>query len=259
MIPVLVFDIETIPDVAAIKKIGMYDECLSDQQILDLFISKRIELYGNDFVPLHLHKIVAISCVFRNNQGLYVKTLGKHSDDEHTLLECFFSIINRYFPRLVSWNGTGFDLPVIHYRSMVNCISAPKYWDTGSYGDRDLKFNNYINRYHNMHLDLMDVLSKYNGRASVSMDELTKLCNFPGKIGMNGSKVWDYWSDSKISEIRSYCETDVVNTWLLYCRFCLFRGDISKESYDDEINIVKHKISSLDGEHWKSFLKSWNN
>lgn len=258
MIPILVFDIETIPDIESIKKIGMYDLCLSDQQILDLFTSKRIELYGNGFMPLHLHKIVAISCVFRNSKDFYIKTLGRNSDYESTLLESFFAIINKYSPRLVSWNGTSFDLPVIHYRSMVNCISAPRYWDTGD-NDRNLKFNNYINRYHSMHLDLMDILAKYNGRSSISMNELAKLCNFPGKIGMDGSKVWDYWANNRISEIRSYCETDVVNTWLLYCRFRLFRGDLSKGSYDNEINIVKHKISSLDGDHWKLFLKAWEN
>ncbi|AGF48974.1 3'-5' exonuclease [Candidatus Kinetoplastidibacterium galati] len=259
MIPVLVFDIETIPDIESIKKIGVYDACLSDQQVLDSFTAKRIELCGNNFVPLHLHKIVAISCVFRNNKDFYVKTLGKHSDHESKLLEFFFAIIDKYSPRLVSWNGTSFDLPVIHYRSMINCISAPRYWDTGDNNDRNLKFNNYINRYHSMHLDLMDVLSKYNGRSGVSMNELAKLCKFPGKIGMDGSKVWDYWSDNKISEIRSYCETDVINTWLLYCRFCLFRGHLNKESYKNEISIAKNKISSLDGDHWRSFLNSWDN
>ena len=52
----------------------------------------------------------------------------------------------------------------------------------------------------------------HNGRANAPLDELAKLCGFPGKLGMDGSKVWEAWSQGRADEVRAYCETDVVNT-----------------------------------------------
>ena len=104
---------------------------------------------------------------------------------------------------------------MLHYRSLILGVPAPRYWDMGE-EDREFKFNNYISRYHSRHTDLMDLLAKYNGRANAPLDELAKLCGFPGKLGMDGSKVWEAWSQGRADEVRAYCETDVVNTWLVY-------------------------------------------
>lgn len=89
-------------------------------------------------------------------------------------------MIEKYTPPLVSWNGGGFDLPVLHYRALVNGIAAPRYWNLGQ-DDRGFKFNNYISRYHMRHIDLMDVLAMYQARANAPLDALAKLCGFPGK------------------------------------------------------------------------------
>ncbi|MBW0454272.1 MAG: 3'-5' exonuclease [Candidatus Kinetoplastibacterium crithidii] len=253
---ILVFDIETIPDIDGLRKLNSFDSSLSDDQLLDLVKQDRIKKSGHDFLPLHLHRIISISCLFRNNDVISIKTLGKEDDSEQSILLLFFKIINRYIPRLVTWNGSGFDLPVIHYRSLINKVISGKYWDLGEYS-REFKFNNYINRYHNRHVDLMDVLSKYNARASVPMDELAKLCDFPGKIGMDGSMVWEAWCSGDIKSIRSYCETDVINTWLLYCRFCLFEGSLNFNSYTKEVSFVKNYISNLEDDHWVKFIASW--
>jgi hypothetical protein len=131
-------------------------------------------------------------------------------------------VIEKYTPQLVSWNGGGFDLPVLNYRALVNGIPASRFWDLGE-DDREFKWNNYISRYHARHTDLMDVLAMYQTRANAPLDALAKMCGFPGKLGMDGSQVWHAFQDGRIEEIRNYCETDVVNTYLLYCRFQLMR------------------------------------
>jgi predicted PolB exonuclease-like 3'-5' exonuclease len=92
---------------------------------------------------------------------------------------------------------------------------------------RDFKWNNYISRYHTRHLDLMDLLALYNGRANAPLDDLAKLFGFPGKLGMDGGKVWEAWQAGKSAEIRDYCETDVINTYLVYNRFRRLRGELT--------------------------------
>ena len=256
MIPTLVFDLETIPDANGLRQLNDWPDSLSDVEVIEKALAQRQASHGTDFLPLHLHKIVVVGCVFRDAQGFRIKTLGQPDDPEASLITGFFKTIERYTPRLVSWNGSGFDLPVLHYRSLIHGVPAPRYWDTGE-EDRDFKFNNYISRYHNRHIDLMDLLAKYNGRANAPMDDLAKLCGFPGKLGMDGSQVWRAWSEGRRDEVRAYCETDVVNTWLLFCRFRLLRGELDAQSYQEEIDLVRETLATLNGDHWVEYLKAW--
>jgi len=129
----------------------------------------------------------------------------------------------------VSWNGSGFDLPVLHYRGLMHGAVADHYWDMGE-ADRESKWNNYISRYHMRHLDLMDLLAKYMPRANAPLDAMAKLCGFPGKLGMDGGQVYTQYLDGQTEDIRRYCETDVMNTYLLYCRFQQMRGASPKPS-----------------------------
>jgi hypothetical protein len=145
---------------------------------------------------------------------------------------------------------------VLHYRSLVHGVQAPRYWDMGE-DDRDFRFNNYISRYHSRHTDLMDLLALYNGRAAAPLDDLARLCGFPGKLGMDGSQVWPAWREGRIAEIRDYCETDVANTWLVYCRFQLLRGVFTRERYDAEVALLRQSLAALPGAHWQAYLAAW--
>lgn len=252
----LVFDIETIPDATGLRRLGGYDPEATDEQVVEQALAKRRETHGNDFLPLHLHRVVAIACVFADERRFAVRALGTAADDESKLLSDFYRTVDHYVPQLVSWNGGGFDLPVLHYRSMIHSVVAPKYWDQGE-DDRDFKFNNYLSRYHARHTDLMDLLALYQGRASVRLDELAKLCGFPGKLDMDGAQVWDNWRAGKLDDIRNYCETDVVNTYLLWCRFQLMRGAMTGQRYDAEMLRVRETLAALPGAHWQAFLTAW--
>lgn len=256
MLPTLVFDLETIPDAKGLRSLNGWDQDMSDAEVIERATDIRIAQTGSDFFPLHLQKIAVIGCVFRDDSGFRVKTLGKPDDDEATLINGFFKTIERYTPRLVSWNGNGFDLPVLHYRSLIHGVPAYRYWDMGE-EDRDFKYNNYISRYHNRHIDLMDLLAKYNGRANAPLDQLAKLCGFPGKLGMDGGQVWPAWQAGKADEVRAYCETDVVNTWLVYCRFRFIRGEIDQIAYDREVELVRNTLEEINAPHWQEYLQAW--
>jgi len=256
VIPVLVFDIETIPDVKGLRALNGCPDSMTDAEVAAAAFAARREKTGGDFLQHHLHKVAAISCVFRDDEGFRVKSLGTVEESEPKLVQDFFRIIDKYTPQLVSWNGGGFDLPVLHYRAMIHGVVAQRYWDMGE-DDRDFKWNNYLSRYHTRHTDLMDVLAMYTGRANAPLDELAKLCGFPGKLGVDGSQVWTLYQDGRLREIRDYCETDVVNTYLVYCRFLLMRGVFSKAAYEEEVNLVRSSLASLDGSHWREYLAAW--
>jgi predicted PolB exonuclease-like 3'-5' exonuclease len=254
--PVLVFDIETVPDTAGLRRIHGIDAGVSDEQVAAMAFQRRRQASGGDFLQLHLHRVVAIACALRDRDSFRVWSLGEHGDDEGELIQRFFDGIEKYTPQIVSWNGGGFDLPVLHYRGMLHGVRAQRYWDQGE-DDREFKWNNYISRYHARHLDLMDLLAMYQPRGAVSLDEISRLLGFPGKLGLEGSQVWQAWQDGKLAQIRGYCEADVANTYLVYLRFQLMRGVLAQDKYKLETNLVRAMLDKSPDPHWREFLQLW--
>ena len=258
--PVLVFDIETIPDVKGIRALEDLPAGLSDYEVAEWAFQQRRASHGSDFLPHHLQRVVTISCALRDAQHFRVFSLSEPESSEGEIIQRFFDGIERYTPQIVSWNGGGFDLPVLHYRGMLHCVSAPRYWDQGEgdyHDSRDFKWNNYISRYHSRHLDLMDLVAMYQPRANAPLDDLAKLFGFPGKLGMDGGKVWEAWQAGKSAEIRDYCETDVINTYLVYNRFRRLRGEFTAEEEAAETGFVKAQLAKIGAAHWQEFLAAW--
>ncbi|MCO6413435.1 MAG: 3'-5' exonuclease [Thiogranum sp.] len=250
-----VFDIETIPDVASGRRLHNL-EGLSDADVGKAMLHLRQQQTGNEFLPLHLHRICAISVVLRQADRVKVWSLGESDSDEAELVRRFFDGIDKFAPTLVSWNGSGFDLPVLHYRALLHGVQAPRYWDTGG-EDRDFKWNNYLSRYHERHTDLMDVLAGYQMRANAKLDEVATMLGFPGKMGMSGAKVWDAFQAGEIDAIRDYCETDVLNTYLVYLRFQLIRGHLTEAGYAKELDLLRGTLQQEDKPHIREFLDNW--
>jgi predicted PolB exonuclease-like 3'-5' exonuclease len=256
MTPVLAFDIETVPDVEGIRRLYGVEAGVPDADVAEYALARRRARTGGDFLPLHLHRVVAVACALREGEGFHVWSLGAMEDGEGEIIRRLFDGIERYSPQLVTWNGSGFDMPVLHYRSLIHGLSAPRYWEMGD-DDRDFRYNNYINRYHTRHLDLMDLLALYNGRNYGPLDELAQLLGFPGKLGMDGSRVWESFQRGEIARIRSYCETDTANTFLAFLRFQLLRGAFDESRYRSEIALVRDALSRNEGPHWREFLAAW--
>ena len=252
---IFVFDIETIPDIDGCRR--LYDlHGLSDDDVAKAVFHKRRQQANTEFLRHHLHRVVAISAVLRTRDHFKVWSLGDLDSSEQDLLERFYSGIDRYTPRLVSWNGGGFDLPVIHYRSLLYPINAEHYWETGQ-NDTNFRYNNYLSRFHDRHTDLMDVLAAYQPRASAPLDEIASLCGFPGKMGMDGSKVWDSYARGDIQSIRDYCETDVMNTYLVYLNVQRNRGQLDQQQYLDECQLVRKSLAESGQAHLAEFEKAW--
>ena len=253
---IFVFDIETVPDVASGRRLYGLDELDNDNVGKVMFHKRAAETGGSEFLCHHLHRIVAISVVLQTPDKFKVWSLGELDSPEAELLQRFFDGIDRFTPTLVSWNGSGFDLPVIHYRSLLHGIAAPRYWDNGA-EDKNFKWNNYLSRFHERHTDVMDVLAGYQARAVARLDDIATMLGFPGKMGMDGSKVWDNYQAGDIEGIRNYCETDVLNTYLVYQRFEMIRGRISTAQYDQSCEQVRAELEKEDKPHLTEFLQNW--
>ena len=241
MTPILTFDIETIPDCDGIRRLHQLPADLSDRDVAEVAFQKRRAQSGgaSDFLPVHL-------------QRLRVFSIGEPEAGEAAAIQRFFDGVNKYVPQLVTWNGRSFDLPVLVNRGLIHGVGAQCFWDTGD----DNKYNNYINRFHERHCDLMDVLSIYGGRGA-PLDELARLAGFPGKLGVGGGAVWDSYLAGGIEAIRNYCEADTINTYLLYLRFQLMRCSYAPERYQSELALVRSTLDKRSEPHWREFLSLW--
>ena len=249
------FDIETIPDVDFGRR--MWDlNGLSDEEVGTAMQFLRQQATGSEFLPPHQQRVVAISVALRTADTFRVWSLGERDADEAEIVSRFFAGIERYSPNLVSWNGSGFDLPVLHYRALKHGIAAPQYWDVGD-DNRDFRYNNYLSRFHWRHIDLMDVLAGFQPRGRASLDQIAVMLGFPGKLGMSGDKVWRCWLDGGIDDIRDYCETDVLNTFLVYLRFEHMRGNLDDAGLQREFELVRSSLQEMHQPHIDEFLAAW--
>jgi hypothetical protein len=256
MTPVLAFDIETVPDCAGLRRIHGLPQELPDEDVAGIALQRRRAQTGSDFLALHLHRVVVISCVLRSDDGLQVFSLGEPERDEPAAIQKFFDGVEKFVPRLVSWNGRSFDLPVLAHRGLAHGVSAARFWDTGA-DDKDFRWNNYLNRFHERHLDLMDVLSLYGGRGA-PLDEVARLAGLPGKIGGEGAAVWEMYRRGEIGAIRDYCEADCANTYLLYLRFERMRGALTETHYARECALLRGWLEAHGtAAHWREFLARW--
>ena len=263
---IFVFDIETVPDTEAV-------ECLTGFESDNVAeLRQKLEEYhievsgGNPFPRQPFHKVVAISFLEAqiemcpNGTENYiltdVRSGGFVESTEEEIIKGFFNYMSKNPPRLVSYNGRTFDLPVLKYRAMKYGISAPWLYKSGD------KWNNYNQRFSlDWHCDLLEAFSDFGASYRCKMNEVCSIMGVPGKIGTDGSQVADLYDNGKIKEIRDYCETDVINTYLLYLIFQFHSGNLSKENFikcnHELIDYLKSFKDDNTKPHFAEFLEEW--
>jgi len=246
-----------VPDTDAGRRLlGLHG--LDDHAVAEVMFQQQRQRTGHEFLRHHLQRVVAISVAVRLPDGRFaVRSVGTVDSTESELLTRFFHGVEKYTPTLVSWNGSGFDLPVLHYRSLIHGVVAPRYWETGDQ-DHTFRWNSYLARFHWRHTDLMDVLSGYQLRAVAALDDIAMLLGCPGKLGMTGDKVWQCYRRGELQQIRNYCDTDALNTYLVYLRFELIRGRLGETEYAEEVGKVRNFLGSSRAEHLGEFLRAWD-
>lgn len=251
--PILVFDIETIPDVSTGKRLYPTIANLSDDDALTALIALRQAEADTDFMRLPLHKIACLSFLWFDGNDFHLKSLSLENLSEQEILTTFLRAFDKK-PVLVSWNGVGFDIPVIMYRAMHHKLSAPALFNSAQKPD-------YLYRYGDMHIDLMDKTALYNGYQRQKLDTIASLCGFAGKGDTDGSQVVPMVQAGQWQKLTTYCESDVLNTWLIYLRWLILTGKTNQASYDALIDSTYGFVQSLsnaDGTvHHQAFLDGW--
>jgi predicted PolB exonuclease-like 3'-5' exonuclease len=197
----LVLDIETIPD----PELPRLDE--------------------SDRVPPPPHnQIVTLGCLLLEDyvpRRLGVVGEGK---SEGEMLTDFAQWLDSKQPTVVTWNGRGFDMPVITSRAFRHGLSMP-WW----FKDRNTRY-----RYSSEgHFDLMDFLADFGATKNARLDAYAKLAGFPGKVGVDGSQVAPMVHAGRIDEVNSYCLCDVAQTAAIFLRVELLRGVFDRARYRD--------------------------
>lgn len=253
--PILVFDIETIPDIETGRKV--YDELanLNDDDALTALIAIRQAEANTEFMRLPLHKIACLSFFWADlkTQQFSLKSLSLETHSENEILGIFMRAFDKTpMPILVSWNGGGFDIPVLLYRTLHHKLSAPKlFGDNGK--------NSYTSRYSTMHLDLMDKLSLHNYSYKQKLDTIAALCGFCGKGDIDGSQVLPMVQAGEWEKLTTYCESDVLNTWFIYLRYQVLMGQLTTYEYEliasDTTTYLQTLINSTGQYRHADFIK----
>lgn len=252
-LPVLVFDIETLTDLKS--GAHLYGLDLPEADLESALTKLRRQDSGMDFQRLPLHEIVCISGLWIDENGaMKLFSFSRENLTEAEILKKFLSIFDKRNPTLVSWNGSQFDLPVILFRAMYHGLSAPSLFDQGEI-DTQKRYNNYQNRYHHRHIDLMDIMAMFNGRHFQKLDDIAHLLGFPGKRGPSGYLIPEYVRNQQWQDMTSYCEGDVLNTWLVYLRYLLLKGQMSSEDHRLWIQATIHYLQGLPQQ--AEFLQVW--
>jgi len=215
---IMVWDLETIPDLDGFARSnGLVGKSPAEVRAA----------MGDDFPKLVYHSIVCIGALVasRTANGYEVQVVGAPHIGQRTekeLIESFVNKIGQISPQLVTFNGSGFDLPVLRYRAMVHQVFAPGMHNRA-----------YFHRYTDDCVDLCDVLSSFSYGGKVKLDELSRIMGLPGKPdGIDGSQVEAYFNAGRIQEIADYCKSDVINTYRLWLRHELFRGRLDQNQFE---------------------------
>jgi len=182
------------------------------------------------------NQVVTIGCLLFED---YVpKKLGVVGEgrDERAMLTDLATWLGKSRPTIVTWNGRGFDMPVITSRTFRHGVPMP-WW----YSDRSTRY-----RYSpEGHFDLMDFLADFGAAKSARLDVYAKLIGFPGKVGVDGSQVAPMVHAGKLDEVNAYCLCDVAQTAAIFLRVELLRGALSREHY---VAAGRGLLTFLDGE-----------
>ena len=251
---ICIFDCETIPDVELVK--SQFELDGDSFEVSQKAFELQEEKSGNSFLPIPFHQVVSICAVIADDFGRFQKVSCIEGKNEKELVENFLNFINSKNPKLVSFNGRIFDMPMLLVRAMKYSLSVPAYFETDNKMLNKSKWDNYRYRYSDrFHVDLMDHIGEFGAVRGLKLDLLCSMMGIPGKFDVHGDEVLELFYHDKQDEINEYCQSDVLNTYWLYLRYELLKGNMLKEDYLTNLSIFKEKLPK-DRSYSEVFIKA---
>jgi predicted PolB exonuclease-like 3'-5' exonuclease len=257
----LVFDCEAVADGDLVAKIRYPQEQLTPRQAIRRFrddvLAERGD--GKDILPVTymLPIAVAVAKVDANYRLVDLSTLDAPQYRPHVITRHFWQGWTHYKqPTLVSFNGRGYDVPLLELAAFRYGLSVP-----GWFNIEDKSFEQSRNRYNLWaHLDLCDVLSNFGAtRLSGGLNLIANLIGKPGKTTIDGSKVQDMHDAGQTQEINDYCRCDVLDTYFVFLRTRVLLGQLK---LDDEQRLVADAKAFLEAKAdtipaYAHYLEHW--
>jgi 3'-5' exonuclease len=267
----LFFDLEWVPDAAGAQRLLGLPETISEREaIVELWkYSGATAENPRPFVKYLFSRVVSIAFLSRRTlwrDGVKETEFKLHSlpklpltemeVDEAYIIERFLYFIGEREPNLVGYNSNESDLQVLIQRGLVNEITSPRFC---ARPQKPWEGRDYFYRFGEEHLDLLRLFS--NGNMKPTLNELARLCGFPGKTGTSGGDVVDLWLDRDVRKIVEYNQLDALNTYLLWLRVVRFCGKLSDEEYQSEQfqfrDFLEEESAKPNGGHIRMFIDNW--
>lgn len=239
----LVFDVETRIDKALLRQVLFPHENIDDEQAFRSAREQvRRETDGRtDFLAASFHVPVSIALGYTSREGVLEEVTILKADrmGEAGIVRDFWRRLDAFSGTLVSFNGRGFDLPVLEWQALRHRCSAPRY-----FGER----NGFRVRF-GRHFDLYDFLTNHGAaRLRGGLNLLARLLGLPGKVDVSGADVERLWQRGDFESVHRYCARDVIQTYFLLVHVEHLRGRLS----DEDLRRIEERTalfrSSLEGD-----------
>ncbi len=218
----LILDTESVPDGRLLARVKYAEETLTPEEAIDRAQAeaRQQSSAGSDFLPVTFHYPVAV-CVVRVGTDYRlqkVTCLDAPLYRPGEITRQFWQGLARLKARLVTFNGRGFDLPLLELAAFRYGCSARDFLHSGRH------------RFNGNHLDLMDWLTNYGGyRLAGGLNLLSKLLGKPGKMAVAGDQVYKMYRAGQFQQINDYCLCDTIDTYFVFLRTRVLNGDITLE------------------------------
>lgn len=255
----LVFDVEAIADGDLISRVRYPGQDLAPAAALAKYQAEQIEATGSDFIPATymLPVSVAVAKITADFRLQDLTVLDAPEFRPHLITKKFWQGWSHYGrPTLVTFNGRGYDLPVLELAAYRYGIALPEWFNLDA-----RSFDQSRNRYNtSSHLDLMDLFSNFGaGRVTGGLNLLANLIGKPGKTGIDGSQVQEMYDTGKVKEINDYCRCDVLDTYFVFLRSRVLTGHLTIE-VEQEIVTEAYRYLERESEGnaaYQHYLEHW--
>lgn len=256
----LIFDVEAVGDGELIRKVRYADQEMSAQDAVERYRRELLEDTGRDVLPptFVVPISVAVAKVAADFQLLDLTVLDAPEFRPEEIVRRFWQGWNHYGrPTLVTFNGRGYDLPVLELGAFRYGISVPAWFNVES-----RSFEQSRNRYNiDSHIDLQDLFTNFGAvRLSGGLNLLACLIDKPGKSGIDGSQVQQLYDEGHSDRINDYCRCDVLDTYFVFLRSRVLTGRLTTEEEKQLCDQVRQRLESQADQHpaYQHYLKYWD-
>jgi hypothetical protein len=236
----LVFDVESVPDGALIKKVKYPSDDISQSDAIDLYMKEISDSTGgvSEFIPVTFQYPVAI-CVAKVRADFSIADIVCLDEPDYRTREMvrmfWFGIEDIYNDAsFVTFNGRGFDIPILE-------LMAYRYGFTAKRHFKD-KFAGRF-RFGTKHIDLQDWISNFNAiKMNGGLNMLAKVIGKPGKMSTKGNEVYGLFKEGRIKDINDYCIHDVLDTYFVFLRTRVMIGELSLSKEQELVKNTKKYI-----------------